>query len=83
MRRALRPRAPTGRDSTRVGLAWHQSTRDGRAVLWHNGGTGGFRSVVALDRETGDGVVVLVSAALSSQTVLKTGRALLRALRPD
>ncbi len=83
MRRALRPRAPTGRDSTRVGLGWHQSTRDGRAVLWHNGGTGGFRSVVALDRETGDGVVVLVSAALSSRTVLKTGRALLRALRSD
>ncbi|MCS4034289.1 hypothetical protein GGQ02_002690 [Salinibacter ruber] len=52
-------------------------------MLWHNGGTGGFRSVVALDRETGDGVVVLVSAALSSRTVLKTGRALLRALRPD
>ncbi len=83
MRRALRPRAPTGRDSTRVGLAWHQSTRDGHAVLWHNGGTGGFRSVVALDRETGDGVVVLVSAALPSRTVLKTGRALLRALRSD
>ena len=84
MRRALRPRgAPTGRDSTRVGLAWHQSTRDGHEVFWHNGGTGGFRSVVALDRGTGDGVVVLVSAALSSQTVLETGRALLRALRSD
>ncbi|WP_251964677.1 serine hydrolase domain-containing protein [Salinibacter ruber] len=83
MRRALRPRAPTGRDSTRVGLGWHQSARDGHEVLWHNGGTGGFRSFVALDRETGHGVVVLVSAALSSRTVLKTGRVLLRALRSD
>ncbi len=83
MRRATTVHAPTDRESTRIGLGWHQSTREGHAVLWHNGGTGGFRSVVALDRETGDGVVVLVSAALSSRTVLKTGRALLRALRSD
>ena len=83
MRRAATIRAATDRANTRIGLGWHQSTRDGHAVLWHNGGTGGFRSVVALDRGTGDGVVVLVSTALSSQTVLDTGRALLRALRSD
>ena len=83
MRRALRPRAPTGRDSTHVGLAWHQSTRDGHEVFWHNGGTGGFRSLAALDRDTGHGVVVLVSTALSSRRVTKTGMALLHALRSD
>ncbi len=83
MRRAATIRAATDRENTCIGLGWHQSARDGHEVLWHNGGTGGFRSFVALDRETGHGVVVLVSAALSSRTVLKTGRVLLRALRSD
>ena len=83
MRRATTVHAPTDRESTRIGLGWHQSTREGHEVLWHNGGTGGFRSFVALDRGTGDGVVVLVSTALSSRTVLETGRVLLRALRSD
>jgi len=83
MRRATTVRAPTDRENTGIGLGWHQSARDGHAVWWHNGGTGGFRSVVALDRETGHGVVVLVNTALSSRTVLETGRALLRGLQPD
>ncbi|WP_208427330.1 MULTISPECIES: serine hydrolase domain-containing protein [Salinibacter] len=83
MRRATTVHAPTDRESTRVGLGWHQSTREGHAVLWHNGGTGGFRSLVALDRDTGHGVVVLVSTALSSRRVTETGMALLHALRSD
>ncbi|MCS4100363.1 serine hydrolase domain-containing protein [Salinibacter ruber] len=83
MRRAATIRAATNRENTRIGLGWHQSARDGHEVLWHNGGTGGFRSFVALDRETGHGVVVLTSTPLSSQVVLKTGRALLRGLQPD
>ncbi len=83
MRRAATIRAATDREDTRIGLAWHQSTRKGHEVLWHNGGTGGFRSFVALDCETGHGVVVLVGAALSSRRVLEAGRALLRGLRSD
>jgi len=83
MRRAATIRGATDRGHARIGLGWHQSIRDGHAVLWHNGGTGGFRSLLALDRESGHGVVVLVGTALSSHTVLETGRALLRALRSD
>jgi len=44
-------------------------------------GTGGFRSMVALDRTTGRGAVVLVSAALSAERVTDAGFALLKALR--
>lgn len=42
-----------------VGLAWHISEFDGREITWHNGGTGGMRSMLALDRERDQGVVVL------------------------
>jgi len=83
MRRALRPRAPTGKDSTRVGLAWHVTTRDGHPVAWHNGGTGGFRSMVALDRKTGRGAVVFVSTAIASDRVTEAAFALLERHRPD
>jgi CubicO group peptidase (beta-lactamase class C family) len=83
MRRATTVHAPTDRENTRVALGWHQSTREGHEVLWHNGGTGGFRSLAALDRDTGHGVVVLVSAALSSRRVLEAGMTLLRILRSD
>ena len=82
MRRATTPHASTGREGTRIGYGWHQSTRDGHAVLWHSGGTGGFRSFVGLDRTTGRGVVVLVSAAVSSARVTEAGGTLLRSLRP-
>jgi len=71
LRRALMPRANLGRDSTRIGFAWHETARDGHRILWHNGGTGGFRSFVGLNRATGRGVVVLVSAAVSSEAVNK------------
>lgn len=82
MRRALRPRAATGSDSTRIGLAWHITTRDGHPVAWHSGGTGGFRSMVALDCTTGRGAVVLVSTAIASEQVMEAAFALLEALRP-
>jgi hypothetical protein len=43
-------------------------------VTWHNGGTGGFRSIVALDRAAGVGIA-LVSA--TSRSVDRAGFALL------
>ena len=80
MRRAVRPRAHV-RDRTRIGFGWHQLTRDGHNILLHTGGTGGFRSLVALDRGTGHGVVVLVSTSVASQRVAEAGIHLLRTLR--
>jgi hypothetical protein len=34
----------------------------GRTLTWHNGGTGGYRSMLALDRESGQAVLVLNSS---------------------
>jgi CubicO group peptidase (beta-lactamase class C family) len=46
-------------------------------VLWHNGGTGGFRSFVAFVREANTAVVVLSNTARS---VDRLGLRLLKAL---
>jgi CubicO group peptidase (beta-lactamase class C family) len=44
-----------------VGLAWHVSTRkpNRNEIVWHNGGTGGYRSFVGFDLQRRVGVVLL------------------------
>ncbi|GAA1309898.1 serine hydrolase [Saccharothrix xinjiangensis] len=54
----------TGR-VVRVGAAWITIQRDGRAITWHNGGTGGFRTWLGLDRAAGTAVVLLSATAIS------------------
>ena len=58
----LTVRRPTGSPGLDIGLGWHILTRDGHEIVWHNGGTGGFRSFIAFERKTGTGVVVLSNA---------------------
>jgi CubicO group peptidase (beta-lactamase class C family) len=62
-----------------VGLGWSiaRPPQASGPVLWHNGGTSGFRSFVALDREAGTAVVVLSNTARS---VDRLGLRLLKAL---
>ena len=59
------PRARRGRLAQ--GLGWASLPLLGRSVevLWHNGGTGGFRGFVGFVRESGTGVVVLSNCARS------------------
>ena len=58
----LNVRRPTGAPGLEIGLGWHILTRDGHEIVWHNGGTGGFRSFIGFERKTGTGVVVLSNA---------------------
>ncbi|MFF3115839.1 serine hydrolase domain-containing protein [Kitasatospora sp. NPDC057904] len=52
----------------------------GHLQIWHNGGTGGFRSFVAFDPEKQVGVVVLVNSGRSADSA---GTALLRRLQNE
>lgn len=42
-----------------IALGWHVSDVNGREIVWHNGGTGGYRSFVGFDPKRRTGVVVL------------------------
>ena len=64
-RLAETPRSDGPGPATRVGLAWHVTTRDGRTITWHNGGTAGFSSMLAFDADRREGVVVLGNAQIS------------------
>lgn len=59
---ALDPVAPFGAGA-RIGAAWITIEVKGRPITWHNGGTGGFRSWLAVDRAAGTGAVVLSATA--------------------
>ncbi len=47
--------------NTQVGLGWHIRDHKGRKLIWHNGGTGGFRSFVGFAPDKKFGVVVLTN----------------------
>ena len=52
--------SPPGNQAT--GLGWHISELSGRTILWHNGGTGGFSSMLALDRQAGCAVAAVATS---------------------
>ncbi len=42
-----------------IGLGWHISIDKDKELLWHNGGTGGYRSCMVLDKKGKKAVLVL------------------------
>jgi serine-type D-Ala-D-Ala carboxypeptidase/endopeptidase len=55
----LAVRRETGGPGPNTGLGWLIASREGGEVIWHNGGTYGYRSFVGFDPKTRVGVVVL------------------------
>jgi hypothetical protein len=62
-----------------VGLGWLRIDVDGRTVVWHSGGTGGFRTVCGFVADAPLEVVVLAGSARSVERI---GIELVRALAP-
>ena len=59
MKAMLTVRRPTGMPDLDVALGWHIRTCSNREIVWHSGGTGGFRSFMSYDASTCLGIVVL------------------------
>ena len=62
----LTVRRPTGSPGLDVTLGWHVFNRGGRDLVWHNGGTGGYRSFVGFSPVEGVGVVVLSNTSTTA-----------------
>lgn len=61
---ALEPRWDADGRS-RVGYAWFVDRIDGVEIAWHNGLTGGFSSMLALDRDRHSAAVVMANIAVA------------------
>lgn len=55
----LSVRRPTGAPGGEIGLAWLITKPASDEIVWHNGGTGGYRSFVGYNAKTRVGIVVL------------------------
>jgi serine-type D-Ala-D-Ala carboxypeptidase/endopeptidase len=56
-------------ENNSIGLAWVITKRHDDEVVWHNGGTGGFRSFAGFSKKSGIGVVVLSNTATSADDI--------------
>ncbi len=77
----LNVRRPTGVQDLEIALGWHVFTAHSKLIVWHNGGTGGYRSFIGFDPERRLGVVVL-SNTETPEGVDDIGRHLLDAQVP-
>lgn len=62
MQLSHQPRHDKAGGGTQVGLGWHISKGAEGDVIWHNGGTGGYRTFAGFVQEMGKGVVVLTNS---------------------
>lgn len=53
----------------KVAMGWHIKKGVDGDVVWHNGGTGGYRTFAGFVKETGKGVVVLTNSSVGSDDI--------------
>jgi len=61
--RMLQARRPTGVPDLDIAMGWHIWTKYGTEIIWHNGGTGGYRSFAGFEAAKKKGVVVLCNTS--------------------
>jgi D-alanyl-D-alanine-carboxypeptidase/D-alanyl-D-alanine-endopeptidase len=62
MQETHRIRRSAGRPEMDIGLAWLIRHVDGHDVIWHNGGTGGYRTWIGFDKARRTAAVVLTNS---------------------
>jgi serine-type D-Ala-D-Ala carboxypeptidase/endopeptidase len=58
----LATRRPTGNASLEIALGWHVFKAPDTEIVWHNGGTGGYRTWMGYEPQSRSAVVVLSNA---------------------
>ena len=59
----LKTERPTGVADLTIGMAWHIWRKSGTEIVWHNGGTGGYRSWAGFDPVKKAAAVVLCNTS--------------------
>jgi hypothetical protein len=53
----------------KIGLGWQILNPYGRTIVWHNGGTGGYRAFIGMDEESQRAAVVLSNQSVSPDDI--------------
>jgi CubicO group peptidase (beta-lactamase class C family) len=59
-------RRPTGSPTMEAGLGWQILKGQGTEIVWHNGGTGGYRTWIGYEPRSRTGIVVLTNAGTTA-----------------
>jgi D-alanyl-D-alanine-carboxypeptidase/D-alanyl-D-alanine-endopeptidase len=65
LRRMRAVRRETGAPDLEIMMAWHVWKKYGTEIIWHNGGTGGYRTFTGFDPVRKTGVVVLCNTSFN------------------
>ena len=49
--------------------SWQKGHETTSRIVWHGGGTGGYRSLIAFDPETDVGIVLLMNSAAGADDI--------------
>ena len=63
----LKPQVPAKEIGGQAGLGWLLVDDPAHPLAWHNGGTAGSHSFIAIDRDTGEGIVILANFQKASE----------------
>ena len=63
MKKIQQPRHDTGVPDLEIAMGWHIWNKFNKQIIWHNGGTYGYRTFIGFDKENKKGVVVLSNSA--------------------
>lgn len=64
----IKVRRPTGYLDLEIALGWHVFTGNGKEIVWHNGGTGGYQTWMGYDPKARVAVVALSNAQIPQGT---------------
>jgi CubicO group peptidase (beta-lactamase class C family) len=59
-------RMAAGRPDMSIGMGWHIRHVNDRDIVWHNGGTGGYRTWLGFDQARKTAAIVLTNSALGN-----------------
>ena len=59
-------RRPTGTPGMSIGMNWLVRQVNGHEIVWHNGGTGGYRAWIGFDKTRKVAAIVLTNSALGN-----------------
>jgi len=64
MQQAHAVQLSAGRADMSIGMGWHIRRMNDRDVIWHNGGTGGYRTWIGFDKSRKVAAIVLTNSSL-------------------
>lgn len=60
-----------GKPGQSVALGWHVLEQNGSRIVWHNGGTAGYRTYIGFDEVTRRGVVLMSNSHMGSDDIAR------------